>query len=134
MSTNPLEVPQAPQDDKKDVPVAEAKAEGQKMEWGPELDGRMSLDDAEKKIYALNTKLAKGEMRWRLPTRYELVSEFKKTNSTPAGFKPNYYWSSTTHPEFSNLSFYVNMGGGMVDFDYEKNDPYNFVRLVRDVA
>ena len=47
------EEPQSTQD----VPVAEAKAEGQKLEWGPDL-GQMSWNDAQEKIAELNAKLA----------------------------------------------------------------------------
>jgi hypothetical protein len=59
-----------------DVPVAEVKAEGQKLEWGPEL-GRMSWYDAKNKIAELNAVLSEGDKSWRLPTKVELIAEFE---------------------------------------------------------
>lgn len=60
-----------------DVPEAEAKAEGQKLEWGPFL-GEMCLFSALDKIVKLNKDLTKGK-QWKMPTRDELVAEFNKT-------------------------------------------------------
>lgn len=117
-----------------DVPAAEAKSEGQKLEWGPEL-GRMSWDDAQVKITELNASLTGGEKQWRLPTVNELVGEFKKTNSTPAGFEiyNGYYWSNNKDlGEDSGNRYSVFMCNGT--FDYATKDGLNLVRLVRDAA
>jgi len=127
-----LQIPQAPQDDKKDKPVAETKAEGQKLEWGPEL-GLGSWDEAQAKIEELNSELAEGEKPWRLPAIEELQAEFKKTNSTPSGFRRYYYWSGTTHPFVSIGAGHVDMENGNAYYNPKEN-PSGFVRLVRDAA
>lgn len=141
-----------------DVPVAEAKAEGQGLEWGPDL-GRMSWYDVQTKIAELNASLAEGEKSWRLPTKYELVAEFDKAGKTPTGFQSDYYLSDTTisdeiiagfekegkipadfQDEYYRISrttdvgnvFIINMDNGFVS-DHEKGVGY-YVRLVRDAA
>ena len=81
----------------KDVPEAEVKAEGQKLEWGPELGG-MSWDDAWKKVVELNNGLLEREKKWRVPFSSELVAEFRKNNSTPVGFSPVNYWAAEMDP------------------------------------
>ena len=84
-----------------DVPVAETKAEELKLEWGPEL-GNMTWNGCVNVIDMLNKSLSKGVKPWRLPTKDELIAEYKKTNSTPAGFQSDYYWSSDTYPNSGN--------------------------------
>ena len=116
-----------------DVPAAEAKAEGQSLEWGPDL-GKMSYLDALKKIEELNGSLADGEKPWRLPTKDELVDEFNKIKSIPRGFREGYYWSNeTTEPEYSDTVVIVNMGSGHIHLNV-KHASNTFVRCVRDVA
>ena len=115
-----------------DVAAAEAKAEGQKLEWGPEL-GKMSWNDAQVKIAELNAGLAEGEKPWRLPTKDELVAEFNKTRSTPAGLQRESYWSGTTYPDGLGYAYGVSMGSGDVNYGY-KEDRGSLVRLVRDAA
>ena len=120
-----------------DVPVAEAKAEEYKIEWGLEL-GDMSWNDAQARIVELNTRLTEEEKQWRLPTRDELLAKFKETNSTPAGFESEYYWSGTTSNQFdyanvidmSDRSQKMNDGVGVRN----KGDAGTRVRLVRDIA
>ena len=53
-----------------DVPEAETKVEGQKLEWGPEL-GKMSWGQAKMELLNLNVVLTPGSKLWRLPTRAE---------------------------------------------------------------
>lgn len=103
--------------------------ESSKLEWGPEL-GQMSWNNAQTKIDNLNKKLGKGEKPWRLPTKDELVAEFSKTDSTPAGFQSGCYWSGTTHPGYSDGAYIVLMYNGNVD-DGNKGFPNVRVRCVR---
>ncbi|MEI6191447.1 MAG: DUF1566 domain-containing protein [bacterium] len=116
-----------------DVPVAEAKAEGQKLEWGPDL-GRMSWNEVQVKITDLNSKLAEGEKNWRLPTRDELCNMFDmfdKTGSTPAGFSPRgVYWSDTVDPVSPDFAYSVRPAGGYVYNDGTVT-PSFLVRCVR---
>jgi hypothetical protein len=105
-----------------------------KLEWGIDL-GRISWNDAQAKIAELNKNLAEEEKLWRLPTRYELVAEFKKTGSTPAGFEDRYYWSNNTGPSFPESIFEVYMATGTViegnkNVKTESNSPC--ARLVRN--
>jgi len=117
-----------------DIPVAEAKAEGQKLEWGTDL-GRMSLSMARDEIYEINMGLKSGEKKWRLPTKDELVTEFNKIRSTPPGFQSGYYWSSTTDPNDPGYKYYdVDMGDGFGEGSNYESIEANRVRLVRDVA
>ncbi|MFA5934610.1 MAG: DUF1566 domain-containing protein [Candidatus Paceibacterota bacterium] len=114
-----------------DVPVAETKAEEQKLEWGPEL-GRMSWYDAENKIAELNAGLLEGEKPWRLPTKDELVAEFNKAGKTPIDFQDDYYWSGTALTydlEDSDHFHIVSMDKAYVYHD-EKGVEY-YIRLVR---
>jgi len=110
--------------------------EGQKLEWGQELRlGYKSWEGAQEKIAELNAKLAQGEKLWRLPTKEELVAEFKKNHSTPAGFQENYYVASIDEedPHYPDVTWRVSMRDGHVDY-YGKDDQEANVRLVRDVA
>ncbi len=80
-----------PNDVVQDVPAAEAKAEGQKLEWGQRALGFMSYFNAVDRCAEINSKLAEGEKPWRLPTQDELLTRLKET-----GFpKDRYYFSST---------------------------------------
>lgn len=68
---------------------------------------------------------------WRLPTVRELLDEFKKTGSTPAGFQEHYYWSCDTPSENSDYADIVFMCSGEVGRGYKKTDSRDFfVRLV----
>ena len=91
-----------------DVPAAEAKAEGQKLEWGPDL-GQMSWNDTQAKINELNKGLVEGEKKWRLPTKDELVAEFDKTHSTPVGFEGGPYWYGTESPGYLKWCYVIDM-------------------------
>ena len=53
-----------------DVSETETKAEGQKLEWGPEL-GKMTWKEAKIKLLNLNVVLTPGSKLWRFPTRAE---------------------------------------------------------------
>jgi len=103
-----------------------------KLEWGPEL-GEMSWNDAQKKVEELNESLAEGEKKWRLPTKDELATEFRKTNSIPTGFQSSHYWSSTMYPGFRNSAYTIHMADGSMNHD-EKEYKYTLVRLVRDAV
>ncbi len=117
-----------------DVSEAEAKAEGQKLEWGPDLD-EMNWNDAQEKIKELNSKLSEGEKPWRLPTKDELVAEFKKTGSIPAGFQGYWYWSINTSLVTQDDAYVVHMGLGEVDSSIKANSfIQTHCRLVRDAA
>jgi hypothetical protein len=91
-----------PQDDKIDVPTPNAEnIESSKLEWGADL-GEMSWYTGEEEIAKLNGNLSEEEKKWRFPTVEELQAEFKKTNSKPAGFESENYWSGATDPDDSN--------------------------------
>ncbi len=72
-----------------DVPAAEAKAEGQKLEWGPEV-GEMTANEAYRK--AEDAKVD----GWRLPTMLELKGALK---DGVTGFRKTNYWSRDYDPE-----------------------------------
>jgi hypothetical protein len=97
---------------------ARESTEGQKLEWGPELDREVmgwNWNRAVYQIEELNASLTKGEKPWRLPTKDELVAEFNKTGSTPDGFNKRYcYWSGTTSPINPDGAFKVDMSDGSV--------------------
>jgi hypothetical protein len=127
-------IPQAPQDDKKDVPVAEAKAEGRKLEWGKAFDSKTSyvmhgwIEDVNRESKILEP----GKKPWKLPTVDELVSEFKKTGSRPDGFNGGIYWSSDGN---YNEVFGVDMDDGSTGWVMSRgNDSQGQWRLVRDAA
>ena len=104
-----------------------------KLEWGPDL-GQMSWNEAQVKIAELNANLAEGEKPWRLPTVEELETEFKKTNSTPFGFRPDAYWSGDSVPDHDDYAEYVEMKGiNFVDINHKTATRVS-VRLVRDAA
>jgi len=111
-----------------DVPAAEAKAEGQKLEWGPEL-GQMSWNEAQIKIDELNLNLIKGEKRWRLPIMDDILSGSKNNIS----LKSNFYWLSS---EVDNDNAWcASKGTGIWDsFSNNKNEGKFPVRFVRDAA
>ncbi len=113
-----------------DVPVAEAKAEELKLEWGLEL-GRMSWIDAQKEITKLNKKLEKGEKLWRLPTKDELLAEFERTDSVD--FKHSHYWSSSDDSLYgysNDNAWNIRMSDG--DAHYESKEfSEGLVRCVR---
>ncbi len=111
-----------------DVAAAEAKAEGQKFEWGPDL-GMMSWNDAQLKIAELNASLAEGEKSWRLPTESELKEVFKKGGPTVDGFQKTFYWSNSDDGPWA-WAFLWDGGLGTSD---EKSEIFG-VRLVRDAA
>ncbi len=73
-----------------DVAAAQSRAEGQKLEWGPEFDQTTWLD-ANRNIFELNQKVGEDENKWRLPTRDELLARLKEINLSE--FKS--YWSNT---------------------------------------
>lgn len=116
-----------------DVPEAEAKTEGQKLEWGQEIKP-MDFGSLKEEIRELNSKLGEDEQKWRLPTKEELLFEFGKTNSTPVGFKSDIYWSDTMSSD-SDFVYRVNMSDGQVGF---ASISYPLIglnaRLVRDVV
>jgi hypothetical protein len=103
--------------------------ESSKLEWGPDL-GEMSWYDAQTKIAELNSTLPEGEKPWRLPTKDELVAEFKKTGSTPADFQRGAYWSETTLlPDRPNVAFFVSVEG--IVYNDTKGYPHVLARCVR---
>lgn len=109
-----------------DVAAAEAKAEGQKLEWGPEI-GIFDFREATDEIKKLNDSLSETENKWRLPTSEELLAEFENMNTS---FEPDYYLSGSR-----------GIGNGLfiVTVDMRKGlkiiKPYgrDHVRLVRDI-
>ena len=124
----PIEEPQVTSD----VPVAEAKAEGQKLEWGVEI-GKVDWSSAREKISELNTGLSEGQKPWRLPTAEEILSAID--NGVPfktfeQGF--NYYWTSEDTDD-SSFAFVVETDSRK-KVGYGKAQPNNNVRPVRDTA
>jgi len=142
-----------------DVPVAEAKAEGQKLEWGPDL-GEMSWNDTQERIKQLNTNLAEGEKLWRLPTHEELLKacegphdmrDFRSSFGTEKSFlavtgfsvRKSYfgkgseasYWSSTPGKNDSEVVNVDMSYKGQTVIGYKKSTLGGYyARLVRDVA
>lgn len=112
-----------------DQPKADENIEESKLELGPNLSP-MSWNDAQEKISKLNKNITKGEKPWRLPSKDELVAEFKITNSTPDGFISDFYWSGTTHPDNSDIAYVVTMGFGEV-VTFAKDVPDIRARCVR---
>lgn len=104
--------------------------EKSKLEWeqNPPKEP-MSWDDAVKYSDSLNTMREYG---WRLPTKEELLDAY---SDEIQGFKPFYYWSSTTHALFTNFAWYVCFQKdylyGYANF-YSKDYNY-YVRCVREV-
>ena len=92
-----------------DVPVAEAKAEGQNLKWGV-MVGQMLPVELEKYIKLQNDGLEGGAKLWRLPTKDEFITEYMKTETTVTDDFMNSYWLD------------------QIDFD----SPSKNVRLVRD--
>ena len=102
-----------------------------KLEWGPTL-GFMSWDDAQEKITKLNSKLTRGEQRWRLPTKDELLLARENLISQSGSQGP--FWSSTLNPDSYNAAYTVDIYNGTAH-TYLKDDSTNFdARLVRDAA
>ena len=102
-----------------------------KLEWGPDL-GSVFLSKAQTEIQKLNASLDEGEKPWRLPTKDELVAEYKKIDNTPIGFQRNYYWSGTTPPHDIDAVYIVDMNNCCVDAGNKV--VHNYARLVRDAA
>ncbi len=126
-------IPQAPQDDKKDVPAAQSKAEGQKLEWGPELDP-MSWNDAQERITELNAGLAEGEKPWRLPTFNDFFTEYIKAGEKiPVNFHHSHYWTGDTYWNNSEIAYCFNMYNAFQHTEDKGKGSY-CVRLVRDAA
>jgi len=129
-----------------DVPAAEIKAEGAKLEWGQDL-GQMSWNQAQEKSKELNSKLSKEEKKWRLPNLDELAAKLNETGSTPDGFQPHSYWTSEEDDDIPEYDIYpirrgacartivmkerLDMFGGGTA---EDKDSHCGVRLVRDTA
>lgn len=107
---------------------APENVEASKLEWGQEL-GPLSYNEANKKIEELNTKLAEGEKTWRLPSKEELLAEFRKTNSTPVGFQNGFYWSGDIHQIYAKAAYAVSMRNS--DVTWVAMDGTNHVRCVR---
>ena len=87
-------------------------------------------------IAAVNGETFGGFSDWRLPSMKELSTLVKSEKLNPAidtGFFPHtvssYYWSSTTHANFTGISWYVNFGYGNVNYKYRSSSYY--VRAVR---
>jgi chitodextrinase len=77
-----------------------------------------------------------GSTDWRLPNINELRSIVDYGTSSPAingtyfpGTDSSYYWSSTTYANFTSSAWYVDFGGGNVD--YGSKSYYPDVRCVR---
>jgi len=116
------DIPQTPTD----VPTPNAEnIESSKLEWGPEL-GQMSWNDAQEKITELNAKLAEGEKPWRLPTKDELETKFKKGGPSITGFQKDFYWSNSDDGRWA-WAFLSDGGLGTSD---EKSEIFS-VRAVR---
>jgi hypothetical protein len=65
---------------------------------------------------------------WRLPTRAELVYAY---DNQAVGFKPTYYWSSTTYTQDTSLAWSVGFYSG---FEYNLGKIHtNYVRLCREI-
>jgi hypothetical protein len=116
-----------------DVSAAEAKGEGQKLEWGPELDS-MNWSETQTRISELNASLTEEEGLWRLPTADELQAESRKRNSTAQrGFMGGDYWCSSDASSYGpNRHSNVRMYDGEYGVSDENNN--NLVRLVRDIV
>jgi len=126
------EIPQ----NQKDVSVAEVKAEGQELEWGPELQGSISYGTAQEEITELNTGLSEGEKPWRLPTKDELLAKSElmlKSGSRFSSLGGDEYWSSTVDPIEPDYVYFVNMYTGHVNSNSKAYPGYRAC-VVRDVA
>jgi len=110
------------------------------LQWQDNIVGdKMDWEDAIN--YCKNLNLG-GYYNWRLPNINELKSIIDKSKSKPAivsGFNNtsfDYYWSSTTHNEYTNNAWMVYFTYGNVDFDVKANSTsslghLNYVRCVR---
>jgi len=124
-----------PNDVAQDAPDAESKAEGYKLEWGPDFDLiLMTWKDVQTKITELNASLPNGEKFWRLPTSDELQTESKKRILTvQRGFMGGDYWCSSDASAYGqNRHSTIRMYDGEYGVSEEKNS--HMVRLVRDVT
>lgn len=108
-----------------EVPVAEAKAEGQNLEWGQDF-APMTFIDVEEKLKELNDNLLEGERVWRLPTKDELVS----LRDAKA---PNVFYWSGDHGDSGGTYICVNLHSGETNHGDTIFSEHN-VRFVRDSA
>lgn len=124
-----------------DIPVAEAKAEGQKLEWSPMFLNKI-WSDVHIEIAELNSILKEGEKKWRLPTPEELEKAMNdQLHGVENGFdRLTSYWSEA---EADNNGKVVGTWAEIVYFGEdtgirtgeagEPGDKYhtNYFRLVR---
>jgi hypothetical protein len=99
-----------------DVAAAEAKAEGQKLEYGPCL-GYMSDGQLIEKIEELNINLSPQEKKWRLPTLDELKDAVDNNKITiTRGMEASSYFSLASDDDHS--------GGVWINNPYTGLDVY----------
>jgi len=86
------------------------------LEWAPEQwNSTVSLVHIKERIMELNKNLKEGEKPWRLPTKAELLAEFKKTPSTLVNFMETYYWTSDANPiNMDEMYVIAPLNGGFV--------------------
>jgi len=95
------------------------------LEWSKENFGPMSWDEAMKQF--------DDSDGWRLPTIDELLTLVDHDGYKPAtelpGMVSSYYWSSTTHADYTNYAWLVYFSNGYDNHDYKFFHYY--VRAVR---
>ena len=123
-----------------DVPVAEAKAEGQKLEWRREWLLLKPWLEVQQEIVELNSKLTEGEKPWRFPTVDELLAYFNSEGKIVLNDNHRYLYPNDTQDlwatsslEDPDFAFYVSMTTGRVAYDH-KSKPTAMGIFVRDVA
>jgi hypothetical protein len=114
-----------------EVPAAEVKAEGQKLEWGPEL-GEMSWNDLQTKISELNVGIVDKRKQWRLPNYTDFRFQFENTGSTSADFVKDMHWTSQGGSQHDFIVHIFGMHNGYGDLvDIKTSEQRYHVRLVR---
>ena len=126
-----------PNDIAQDIPEAEAKAEGQKLEWGPSLEPKIgpipeliTVEDAEKLLSEVNSSIDDNLNKWRLPTPDEITLGI---NAERLGVGIHLFLTSVDGSlNWDQLEFTNSFNGHR--FPYNDEPKPLFVRLVRDVA
>lgn len=94
--------------------------------WQKDSDGPMNWDDAKRHVQG---RTLSGHSGFRLPSRGELKGLYHSPCLQAMHVESDWYWSSTTEPDYEACAWGVNFGNGETHCGNKMHDV--FVRAVR---
>lgn len=94
--------------------------------WWKDSDGPMNWDEA---MSYVGGRTLGGYSSFRLPSRNELQGLYHSPCLEDMSVESDWYWSSTTEPDYTACAWGVNFGNGEVHCGRKTHDVY--VRAVR---